>query len=167
MSVESNHPPILDLSRPGGSVAVEVDVSEAAELLMSMCALASMDLDTLDLGRGRLEQLRADASPELLREVDELLVGSEKVPAHLLGLVYESPRPRTVDAFMSTLEATSAVDIRLNLLDYHNTGHRMAEPEVMRAAAAGDASARATLLEAVTEWGSKALVVERLLEVSA
>src|SRR5918999_2612282 len=110
MAVESRRPPVLDLSRPGGRVAVEIDVSEASELLMSMCALSSEDqLETFDLGRARLEEIRRSASPDLLTAVDDLLLGSEKIHAHLLGLVYETPRPRTIDAFLETLRGTSAV----------------------------------------------------------
>src|SRR5688500_4385938 len=103
MAVESKRPQVLDLSRPGGDVAVEIDVSEAAELLMSMCALSGDDqLDSFDLGRGRLEEIRRAASPDLLEAVGGLLLGSEKIPAHLLGLVYETPRPRTIEAFLET-----------------------------------------------------------------
>jgi DNA-binding transcriptional ArsR family regulator len=165
MAVESRRPQVLDLSRPGGDVTVEIDVSEAAELLMSMCALSGEDqLDSFDLGRARLEEIRRSASPELLNAVDELLLGSEKIPAHLLGLVYETPRPRTIERFLETLERTSAVELRLNLLDYHNRGHHLAEPDTLRAAAEGDSAAREALLAAVAEWGAKRLVVERLLE---
>jgi DNA-binding transcriptional ArsR family regulator len=166
MAIESQRPHVLDLSRPGGRVAVEIEVSEAAELLMSMCALSDeAQLETFDLGRARMEEIRRSASAGLLAAVDELLVGSEKIPAHLLGLVYETPRPRTIDAFLETLRQTSAVDIRLHLLDYYNaSGHHLTEPETLRAAATGDAAAREQLLDAVSEWGSKRLVVERLLE---
>jgi DNA-binding transcriptional ArsR family regulator len=168
MAIESRRPHVFDLSRPGGGVAVEIDVSEAAELLMSMCALSDADqLDTFDLGRARLEEVRRAASPGLLAGADELLLGSEKIPAHLLGLVYETSKPRTIDAFLDTLRRTSGVEIRLHLLDYYNRGHRVTEPETLHAAASGDAGARAQLLDAVAEWGSKRLVVERLLELPA
>jgi DNA-binding transcriptional ArsR family regulator len=168
MAVESRRPPVLDLSRPGGDVAVEIDVSEAAELLMSMCALSSEEqLDSFDLGRARLEEIRRAASPGLVEAADELLLGSEKIPAHLLGLVYETPKPRTIDAFLATLGRTSGVDLRLHLLDYHNRGHHLAEPETLRAAAEGDAAARDALLAAVADWGGKSLVVERLLSIPA
>ena len=41
---------MLDLSRPG-AVEVEIEVSEAAEVLMSICALGDRDdHETLDLG---------------------------------------------------------------------------------------------------------------------
>src|SRR5919106_3423629 len=168
MAIESKRPHVFDLSRPGGGVALEIDVSEAAELLMSMCALSGEDqLDTFDLGRARLEEIRRAASPDLLAAADGLFLGSEKIPAHLLGLVYDTPKPRTIDAFLETLQRTSAVEIRLHLLDYYNSGHHLLEPDTLRAAAVGDAGARQQLLDAVAEWGSKRVVVERLLDLPA
>ena len=168
MAIESKRPHVFDLSRPGGGVALEIDVSEAAELLMSMCALSGEDqLDTFDLGRARLEEIRRAASPDLLAAADGLFLGSEKIPAHLLGLVYDTPKPRTIDAFLETLQRTSAVEIRLHLLDYYNSGHHLVEPDTLRGAATGDAGARQQLLDAVAEWGSKRVVVERLLDLPA
>ena len=51
MAVEQNRrAPVLDLSRPG-AVTIEIDVAEAAEVLMSICAVADRgDHDTFDLG---------------------------------------------------------------------------------------------------------------------
>jgi len=165
MAIESRRPPVHDLSRPGGGVRVEIDVSEAAELLMSICALSGEeDLDTFELGRERLEQIKRSVSPDLLAAADGLLLGSEKIPAHLLGLVYETPRPRTIDAFLERLRQTSAVEIRLHLLAYYMNAHHVTDPEIIRAAATGDGAARATLVDALSEWGSKRAVVERLLE---
>jgi DNA-binding transcriptional ArsR family regulator len=168
MSVESRRPQVVDLSRPEQGVALEIDVSEAAELLMSMCAVAGLDeLDTLDLGRERVEAVRAAAPPDLLGEVDDLLVASQKTPASLLGVVYETPPPRTLDAFVETLAAQAPVEIRLHFLHYYNPSQTMVERDVIRAAAEGDPGGRARLLEAIAEWGSKRRVVERLLEVPA
>ena len=168
MAIEPRRPHVLDLSRPGGDVTVEIDVSEAAELLMSMCALSGEDqLDSFDLGPDRLAAIRRAASPGLLQAVDDLLLGSEKIPAHLLGLVYDTPRPRTIDRFLETLERTSGVELRLHLFDYYNRSHHLAEPVTLRAAAEGDAAARESVLAALEDWGSKRLVAERLLTVPA
>ena len=51
MTVERRTPaPVLDLSRPG-ALEVEIDVAEAAEVLMSICAVADAEHhDTFDLG---------------------------------------------------------------------------------------------------------------------
>jgi DNA-binding transcriptional ArsR family regulator len=168
MAVESRRPQVLDLSRPGGDVTVEIAASEASELLMSMCALSGEDtLDTFDLGRERLQEIRRAASPELLAAVDGLLLGSEKIPAHLLGLVYETPAPRTIDGFLDTLRRTSGVELRLHLLDYYNGSHHLVEPDVLRGAAEDDAAARDAVIGAVAEWEGKRRALERLLSIPA
>ena len=58
---------MLDLSRPA-AVAVEIEVAEAAEVLMSICAVADVrDHDTFDLGAEWL-QARLESVPDDLRE---------------------------------------------------------------------------------------------------
>jgi DNA-binding transcriptional ArsR family regulator len=154
MDVErTQRPPVLDLSRAGG-VQVELDVSEAAEVLMSICAVADVEArETYDLGgewlRARLETIDAD-----LREgVLALRLGEMKVAAHLLGIVWETPRPRTFAAFMERLEATDAVDVKLHLFGYHDSTSHPLSRETLRAAAAGDAAA---IGEALSEWSEHA-----------
>ena len=51
MAIErSTRAQVLDLSRPA-AVEVEIEVAEAAEVLMSICAFGELaDDDTLDLG---------------------------------------------------------------------------------------------------------------------
>src|SRR5919198_4691359 len=73
---ESKAPGVVDLSQPGRGLAVEIEVSEAAELLMSVCALSgNQDLDTFELGRTRLEQIWAAAPAALAEAAEHLLVG--------------------------------------------------------------------------------------------
>ena len=107
MAIErSNRAQVLDLSRPG-AVEVEIDVSEAAEVLMSICALGDReDHETLDLGAEWLQAKLDAVSPDLVAIVDELMLGSMKAAAHLLGIVIETPKPRTFAAFLERLEAT-------------------------------------------------------------
>ena len=76
---------MLDLARPDG-LAVEVDAAEAADVLMSVWAICGRDeYDTLDAGRARLEEIQASVPPDLLAEIDDLVRGEAKIPAHLLG----------------------------------------------------------------------------------
>ena len=126
MAVERNRrAPVLDLSRPG-AVTIEIDVAEAAEVLMSICAVADRgDHDTFDLGAEWL-QARLESVPDDLREqVLELRLGDMKVAAHLLGIVYETPHPRTFAAFMERLEAIDPVELKLHLFGHYDTtsGH--------------------------------------------
>jgi DNA-binding transcriptional ArsR family regulator len=171
MTIEDVTPPrpvqqprVVDVSRPGQGLTVEIDASEAAELLLSIATLiVDLDLDTYELGAARIEELRAAAPPDLLRRAAELL--PEKTSALLLGLVYTTPKPRTAAAFLEHLAATEPIEIRLHLLGYYLRGHHVTEPETIRRAAEGDAPAIAELLEAAREYvdADKCAIMERVL----
>src|SRR5215467_1911382 len=158
MTIENIQPPrpvqqprVVDVSRPGQGLTVEIDASEAAELLLSIATvIVDEDLDTYALGAARIEEVRAAAPPELLRQAAELL--PEKSAALLLGLVYTTPKPRTVSAFLEHLAATDPVQLRLHLLGYYMRGHHVAEPETIRRAAEGDDGAITELLAAASEY---------------
>lgn len=166
MSVESMK--VVDLSRPGGGVAVEVDASEAAEVLMSLsCVCGGDDYDSFDLGKERLEAIRSAIDPELVRSVEALTLGTEKVPAYLLGLVAELPKPRTFDALLDRLAATEALEIQLHLLGFHMRGHHVTAPETILAAAKGDADARAEFFAAIAEWPGAERVATNVLDLGA
>jgi DNA-binding transcriptional ArsR family regulator len=140
------------VSRPGGAaLTVEIDAAEAAELLLSIATvLVADEHDSYELGAPRIEELRAGAPPELLREADELL--PFKAAAQLLGLVYTTPKPRTAAAFLDHFAATDPVEIRLHLLGYYTRGHHVTEPETIRRAAEGDAGAISELMAAYSEY---------------
>src|ERR687894_550126 len=128
MDVERKRSPILDLARPEG-VAVEVDFAEAVDVLMSLWAICGRhDAETFDEGPSRLEELRSGVAPDLLAAIDELMQGNEKIPAHLLGLVWETPRPRTLAAFVDRLAETEPLEVQLHLLGYHTGGHHVSTP---------------------------------------
>jgi DNA-binding transcriptional ArsR family regulator len=144
-------PRVVDVSRPGQALTVEIDASEAAELLLSIpTLLVEDDLDTYELEAARIKEIRAAAPPELLRQAGELL--PEKSAALLLGLVYTTPKPRTVSAFLEHLAATDPVELRLHLLGYHMRGHHVADPETIRRAAERDPEAIGELLAAAAEY---------------
>ena len=153
MAIENTRPPrsvqqprVVDVSRPGQALAVEIDAAEAAELLLSIATLlAEEDRDTYELEAARIDELLAAVPPDLLRETSELL--PEKTASQLLGLVYTTPKPRTASAFLDHLAATDPVEIRLHLLGYYG-GHHLAEPETLRRAAEGDAGAVGEVLDA-------------------
>jgi DNA-binding transcriptional ArsR family regulator len=168
MAVERTHPPILDLSRPG-AVEAEFDVSEAAEVLMSICVLGDvLAYDTFDLGATWLEETRAAVPSELLETVDRLLLGGEKVGAHLLGIVIDTPKPRTFAAFLEQLASTEAIEIKLQLMGrYAGGGGHLPEPDVIERAARGDAAAQERFLEPIREYGQKHETARALLETDA
>jgi DNA-binding transcriptional ArsR family regulator len=144
-------PRVVDVSRPGQALTVEIDASEAAELLLSIATvMVDEDLDTYDLDAARIEEVRAASPPELLTLAGELL--PEKSAALLLGLVYTTPKPRTVSAFLEHLAALDPIELRLHLLGYYMRGHHVADPDTIRRAAEGDAGAIEELLAAATEY---------------
>src|SRR5215218_388650 len=164
MAVERNRR-VLDLSRPAG-VQVELDVAEAAEVLMSICAVGDVsDHDTFDLGPEWL-QARLDSVPDDLREeVLELRLGAMKVAAHLLGIVYETPKPRTFASFMERLEATDPVQLKLHLFGHYDTTSNHIAPDIVERAAGGDRQAIDRMLEELAEWSDKHELYRALLEM--
>ena len=156
---------MLDLSRPG-AVTVEIEVAEAAEVLMSICAVADVgDHDTFDLGAEWL-QARLDSIPDDLRaEVLELRLGDMKVAAHLLGIVYETPGPRTFAAFMERLEAIDPVELKLHLFGHYDTTSGHIPADLVEDAARGDAAAIDKVLDALAEWSDKHELYRSLLQM--
>jgi DNA-binding transcriptional ArsR family regulator len=164
MAIESPHVRVIDVTRPGRELLVEVDVAEAAELLLSIATLnASEDLDSLDLGPARIAELRAATPPELLAAAETLLPG--KAASLLLGLVYLTPPPRSASAFLELVAATDPIELRLHALGYHMRGHNLAQPETIRRAAAGDAAARSELLDLFSDYTDKCQEFERILDL--
>ena len=171
MTIENVQPPrktqqprVVDVSRPGQALAVEIDAAEAAELLLSIATLlAEEDRDTYELEAARIEEVLAAVPPDLLRDTAELL--PEKSASQLLGLVYTTPKPRTASALLDHLAATDPVEIRLHLLGYYG-GHHVTESETVRRAAEGDAGAIAEVLEAYSEYvdADKCAKAGRLLD---
>jgi hypothetical protein len=166
MAVERRIPaPVLDLSRPG-AIEVEIDVAEAAEVLMSICAVADRaDHDTFDLGadwlKARLEAIPAD----LREEVETLRLGDMKLAAHLLGIVYELPAPRTFAAFLGRLEQLDPVELKLHLFGHFDTTTNHVAPGIVEAAAQGDAAAIDQVLQAVAEWTDKHELYRTMLQM--
>jgi DNA-binding transcriptional ArsR family regulator len=159
--------PVLDVGRPE-AVAVEVDASEAADVLMSLFAVySSHDDDTFDAGRARLAAIRAGVDPDLDARIDDLLQGNEKVPAHLLGLVWETPRPRTLAAFVERVREADPLEVHLHLLGYYAAGRQHVEEEIALRAARGDAEAIAETVAALAEWPQTCRTVEHLLRLGA
>ena len=166
MAVERNrHAPVLDLSRPG-AVAVEIEVAEAAEVLMSICAVGDVsDHDTYDLGAEWLQARLASVPDDLREEVLGLRLGDMKVAAHLLGIVYETPKPRTFAAFMERLEAIDAVELKLHLFGHYATTSNHVAPAVVERAAGGDPEAIELVLEELSGWSDKHELYRAILEM--
>lgn len=166
MAVERHRrAPVLDLSRPGG-LEVEIEVAEAAEVLMSICAVADTgDHDTFDLGAEWLAARLAAVPADVRAELEALRLGDMKVAAHLLGIVYETPKPRTFAAFLERLQALDPVELKLHLFGHYDTSTTPVPPEIVERAARGEPEAIERALEAVAEWSDKHQVYRDLLEL--
>lgn len=144
----------------------EVEASEASEVLVSMCVLAGEeDYSTYDLGADRLVAARDRLSPDLRADVADLYKGYEKIPAHLLGLTAETPKPRTFAAFMDHIEGVSASELYLHLLGYYMGSHRPVEADRIEAAAGGDEDARREFLDAGKDWPDWELIYSNLFRL--
>jgi DNA-binding transcriptional ArsR family regulator len=156
-------PRVVDASRP--RLRIEVETSEAAELLFSLSALyGDNEAETFDVGAERIAAVRAGVEPRLA-ELAELFIGGAGCGASLLGLVYETPAPRRVADFVAQLEATEPLELQLTLLGYYMRGHHIADPETIRRAAIGEADAVDDLVAAADRWEEKGTLVRSLLEL--
>jgi DNA-binding transcriptional ArsR family regulator len=169
MSIEqSRRPQVLDLSRPA-ALELELEVSEAAEVLMSICALGDRDdHETLDIGSEWLSARLASLPDGLIAEVDALALGSLKVAAHLLGIVLETPKPRTFAAFLDRLGETDPVEVKLHLFGgFGSSFSQLAGPDVIERAVRGDTAAQRAFLDSLAEYSDKHASTGALLELDA
>ncbi len=166
MAVERDkRAPVLDLSAPA-AIEIVFDVAEAAEVLMSICVLGDLgDYDTFDLGEPWLTALRETVPPDLLAVVESLKLGELKVAAHMLGIVFETPKPRAFPAFLERLEATDPLELKKHLFgSYAGQGTHVAPPEVIERALAGDSDAKEEFLASLVEYSEKYESARTLLE---
>lgn len=156
---------VLDLSAPA-AVEVEIDVAEAAEVLMSICVLGDRDeYDTFDLGEAWLKARRKTVPPDLMEAVDSLKLGELKLAAHLLGIVYETPKPRTFSAFLERVQATDAFELKKHLFGcYASHMTHVASPDMIERAVAGDSDAKEEFLASLVEYSEKYESTRTLLE---
>ncbi len=101
-----------------------------------------------------------------MEAVDALKLGEVKVAAHLLGIVYETPKPRTFASFLERLRATDAVEMKKHLLGYYGSSNtHLSAPDVIERAAAGDTGAQEEVLATLLEYSEKYESVRTLLEM--
>jgi DNA-binding transcriptional ArsR family regulator len=156
-------PRVVDASRP--RLRIEVEASEAAELLLSMSALlGDHALEDFDAGAEWLAEAKSRAPADLLELAGTIFEGCT---AHLLGLVWETPPPRRVDDFLAYLQVIDPLELKLTLLGYYTRGHHIAQPETIRRAALGDRAAADELLAAAGAWEEKGRLVEHVLSLGS
>jgi DNA-binding transcriptional ArsR family regulator len=131
---------------------VEVDPSPAYEMLFELFALDNPD-DSIEYAGGKewLEGTRSRLPSEFLADLERLQTGGEMWLV-LLGLVYDTPAPKTVEAFLEYLGDMDSDDLRAHLIsNAWFTKERRIDASVIEAAAEGDAVAYQTIAEAANE----------------
>ena len=134
--------------RPDSPPIVTIDVSPAYELLKSIITVVEHEeAETYDIGPAWIAEARARAGDELLARVERISHGNVDTFIHLMGLVWDTPAPRTIPAFLEHLRQTDPDEIRLHLVQFYSRdARRQTPPDVMRAALAGDPDAQAAFL---------------------
>jgi DNA-binding transcriptional ArsR family regulator len=130
--------------RPDSSPILKIDVSPAYELLQSIAVtFEEHDSDTYEIGDAWLAEARERAGEDLIGRIDGVMMGENDTFVHLIGLVYDTPAPRDVPAFLAHLRETDADEIRLHLVQFYSRDtRRSTPPPVIRAAIGGDPEAR-------------------------
>ena len=153
--------------RPGSPPILSIDVSPAYELLQSLAVVFSeQDNDTYEIGNAWLEEARQRAGKELIGRVENVMLGDTDTFVHLTGLVYDTPAPRDVPAFLEHLRQTDPDEIRLHLVQFYSRETRRATPAgVIRAAVGGDPAARDEFLRTShPEWEPWTAYLTRVLD---
>ncbi len=133
---------VLNLSGPSQPLAVEIDVGPAYELLLSLVALsAPAPCPTFEIGEERFAAFRSGLSAELAATVGQFVGhdGAAPIWGQLLGLASTTPAPRDIPAFLTLVEATDPIELRLHLLGYYSQSAH--EREAMLDAARGEVAA--------------------------
>lgn len=141
--------------RPNTPPRVSVEVSPAYELLMSLLvAFSEGDGYERDLPDTWITQVRDRAGADLVARIGALGGDDCETFTHLTGLVYDTPAPQTVPAFLDHLRQTDAHEILLHLVQFYAREiRRMTPPSVIRAAVSGDTDAQAEFIKtSYPEW---------------
>jgi DNA-binding transcriptional ArsR family regulator len=130
--------------RPDTPPILSVDVSPAYELLQSLAVVfGEDDGETYEIGNAWMSEARERAGAALVERIEKAMLGDTDTFIHLTGLVYDTPAPRDVPAFLQHLRQTDPDEIRLHLVQFYARETRRATPaSVIRAAIGGDPAAR-------------------------
>jgi DNA-binding transcriptional ArsR family regulator len=153
--------------RPGKVPTLSIEVSPAYELIQSLVVAFNEEADdTYDIGHEWITQARERAGAELVERIKAVSHGDPDTFTHLLGIAYDTPAPRSVDAFLDHLRNTDADEIRLHLVQFYaRETRRMTPPAVIRAAVGGDEEAKQEFLRSsYPEWEPWTEYVRNILE---
>jgi DNA-binding transcriptional ArsR family regulator len=167
MHSPTSEPRAKGLAAPVTFVTTEIDWGTAYELVLGLRMFVDdEDPASYAVGREWFERTRERLPAETLEAVNRYSGGHEVLFGYLLALAAEAPAPRDGAAFLSTLAATSPLDLRRLLLGYRLQTYRGdVGLDVVAEAAEGGADARRQLLERCAEWQRPAY--EHVLELDA
>lgn len=136
----------------GFTPRLEIEVSPAHEFLMALHLTiddGKMDLEQpYEVGEQWFEMVREKAKPDLIQAIKEVDADSCEVWAHLTGLAYDCPAPRTVPSFLSLLETVDPFELRLHMFGYYQRRFRVHTPlDIILRAAEGDEEAQQLFLK--------------------
>lgn len=136
-------------SRLAGSLpSLRVDPRPAYEFLLSLIAYATPQrVDSYDIGPEWFERADANVTDDLREGVARLTRGCEHLLLRLFGVAHDLEPPASAEALIEAVDRLDPVTQRLTLLGYYarRTRRRVA-PEVILAAARGDAPAQRRLV---------------------
>ena len=156
--------------RPGSSPALTIEVSPAYELLQSIvAALDDDEAETYEIGAEWINEVRSRAGDELIGRIRSVSHDNADTFIHLVSLVYDTPAPRDVDAFLAHLRETDADEIKLHVVQFYaRETRRMTPPGTIRAAVAGDAEARQEFLRTShPDWEPWTDYLGRMLDIDS
>ena len=134
------------------ALRVEVDPSPAYELLFQLFALDNPD-DAAEYAGGPdwLDQTRGRLPAEFLDDMAALTTGGE-IWLVLLGLVYDTPAPKTIEAFLDHLGSMDPAELQSHLISQAwFTKERGIPQQLIDDAAGGDVAAYETICAAAEE----------------
>jgi DNA-binding transcriptional ArsR family regulator len=155
MSSQMSEPRAKGLAAATPPVAIDVDWGTAYELVLGLRMFVDRDEDpgSYAVGAGWFDEARERAGSGVLDAIERYSGGHEILFGYLLALAAEAPAPRDAAAFLATLEATSARDLRRLQLGYRLQTYRGdVARDLIAAAADGDATAGRSLLEKCADW---------------
>ena len=149
MASPERTPRVRDLTVRERPVAVEVRASALHETLAALSAVTGLEhRETLEAGRDWLAAVEAAMSPRLRTMLNRLPQGGSRVWFLLLPLAGAAEDAATL---AGVIAATDPVDVYAAAVGGGETGGQVAPPDVVRAAAAGDAAAREAVRSGLRE----------------
>jgi hypothetical protein len=140
---------VMDLIGTSPRLSVEIAVSLPAEMLTGLLKFDMGDSEeTFDAGAPWFEEVRKNASADLIDDLRQASLEGIGPAGDLLGVALRPPACEDIATFLSRVDETAADDLWLALTGFHIVPLReRVGPEVYARAVAGDREARLSVIE--------------------